>query len=313
VAVLWTLAGLGGLLALGIQRFQNDWASLAAAGFLLVMILLAVYLAQVRVYDEDDPGLRGAPITPFVSNFLYKRRVAEVLLDFCLVSMAYYVSYRLRYTGGADFGRWFAVFVQSLPATVGLQILALFVVGGYRGVWRYFGLMDGVTFAKGVALGTAASALTVWLVFDVRPFPREVFVIYAALMMLMLMGSRASFRLIGEFAHRRRHEGQRLIIYGSGDAAAGSAREVLEHGPTRFRLVGFIHDDPMLARTRIQGYPVLGDIASLESLIVNDAVDIVVVTALIDVDRLDSLRGLCEAHGVSLARLRWHLDDIVVA
>lgn len=312
VAVLWTLAGLGGLLALSIQRFQNDWASLAAAVFVLVMIILAVYLAHVRVYDDADPAvLRSGGATPVVFTFLYKRRVAEVLLDFCLVSLAYYLSYRLRFAG-VDFGVAFKIFVTSLPLVVGLQIVALFAFGGYRGVWRYFGLMDGVTFSKAVGTGTVASAALTWLWFDLRPFPKEVFMIYAALMMLALIGSRASFRLIGEFAHRRRHEGQRLIIYGSGDGAATAVRELLERHPNGYRMVGFIHDDPLMARTRMQGYPVLGGFASLVSLIENDAVDTVVITTpAIAVDQLEHLRALCTESGVSLARLHWRLDEIV--
>jgi UDP-GlcNAc:undecaprenyl-phosphate GlcNAc-1-phosphate transferase len=312
VAVLWTLAGLGGLLALSIQRFQNDWASLAAAVFVLVMIILAVYLAHVRVYDDADPAvLRSGGATPVVFTFLYKRRLAEVLLDFCLVSLAYYLSYRLRFTG-SDFGVAFKTFLASLPLVVGVQIVALFVFGGYRGVWRYFGLMDGVTFSKAVGVGTVASATAMWLWFGLRPFPKEVFMIYAALTMLALIASRASFRLIGEFARRRRHEGQRLIIYGSGDGAATAVRELLERHPNGYRMVGFIHDDPLMARTRMQGYPVLGGFASLVSLIENDAVDTVVITTpAIAVDQLEQLRALCTESGVSLARLHWRLDEIV--
>lgn len=314
VAVLWTLAGLGGLMALSIQRFQNDWASLAAAVFVLVMIILAVYLAHVRVYDDADPvALRSRGATPVVFTFLYKRRIAEVLLDFCLVSLAYYVSYRLRFTG-VEFGAAFQVFLASLPLVVGIQIVALFAFGGYRGVWRYFGLMDGVTFTKAVIAGTLTSVLVTWFWFSLRPFPKEVFMIYAALLMLALVGSRASFRLIGEFAHRRRHEGQRLIIYGSGDGAATAVRELLERHPNGYRMVGFIHDDPMMARTRMQGYPVLGGFASLVSLIEHDAVDTVVITTpAIDVAQLDHLRALCTDAGVSLARLHWRLDEIVTS
>ena len=38
-------------------------------------------------------------------------------------------------------------------------MIALFAVGIYRGVWRYFGLMDTVVIAKGVFLGTVAAVL----------------------------------------------------------------------------------------------------------------------------------------------------------
>jgi FlaA1/EpsC-like NDP-sugar epimerase len=141
-----------------------------------------------------------------------------------------------------------------------------------------------------------------------------VFVIHGALLLLLLVGSRASFRLISEFAQRRRHEGQRLVIYGTGDGAATAVRELVGRSPVRYRMLGFVDDDPQMARTRIQGYPVLGDFASLVSLIANGAVDAVVITApLIDVNRLEQLKDLCSEHQVSLARLHFTLDQLIVA
>ncbi len=45
-------------------------------------------------------------------------------------------------------------------------MIALFVFGAYRGAWRYFGLMDGVVFAK--AIGTGTLALIVAIVYLYR-------------------------------------------------------------------------------------------------------------------------------------------------
>jgi UDP-GlcNAc:undecaprenyl-phosphate/decaprenyl-phosphate GlcNAc-1-phosphate transferase len=314
VAVLWTLSALGGMLAISLSRFENDWPSLAAALFLLAMIIFAVYLARIRVYHDTDNALVSTGrITPFVAGLMYKRRVAEVVLDACLVTIAYYTAYRLRFEG-PEFGVFFRSFLQSLPLVVGVQMLTLVGVGAYRGVWQYFGLMDAVTFVKGVLLGTLTSVFLVVYTYRFQNYSRGVFVIYAALLLLLLGGSRASFRLISEFAHRRRHAGQRLIIYGAGDGAAIAVRELLGRTPDGYRMLGFIDDDPGMARSRMQGYPVLGDFASLTSLISNGAVDTVVITThLISVDRLDLLRGLCAEHGVSLARLHFRLDEIVVA
>jgi len=312
VAVLWTLAGLGGLLSLAIHKFANDWTSLVAAVFLLAMIIFAVYLSQVRVYqDADERLLESGRITPFVVSFVYRRRAAEVLLDLCLVSIGYYASYRLRFEG-PDFAMYFPRFLESLPLVLGTQMIALFAVGAYRGVWRYFGLMDGVTFAKGVFFGTLASVSLIVYLYRFENYSRGVFVIYAALVVLMLVGSRASFRLMSEFAHRRRQIGDRLVIYGAGDGAAATARELLSARQGGYRMLGFIDDDPDMARRRVQGYPVLGDFASLESLITNGAVDSVVITMpVIDVDRLKRLQTLCEEQQVSLLRLRVELDRLV--
>ena len=313
VTVLWALAALGGLLAISIARWQNDWPSLMAAIFVLGMIIFAVYLAHVRVYEDADALVEQGRITPFVTQFMYKRRVAEVLLDVCLVAIAYYSAYRLRFEG-AEFAPFFPSFSQSLPLVVGVQMVTLFAVGAYRGVWRLFGLMDAVTFAKGVFFGTLTSVFLIVYLYRFENYSRGVFVIYGALLLLLLGGSRASFRLISEFAHRRRQGGQRLIIYGSGDGAATAVRELLGRTGQGYRMLGFIVDDPNMSRVRMQGYPVLGNYDALVSLVSNSAVDIVVITAhLMDAERLESLQRLCTQHNVSLARLHFKLDELVAA
>jgi UDP-GlcNAc:undecaprenyl-phosphate GlcNAc-1-phosphate transferase len=311
VAVLWTLAALGGLLALAIRGLQNGWASAAAAVFVLAMIIFAVYLAHVRVYDDvEDPALKAGRATPFVVTFMYRRRVAEVLLDVCLAAIAYYTAWRLRFEG-PQYNAYFTRFLESLPLVVGIQTLSLYAVGGYRGVWRYFGLMDGVTFGKGVFIGTLSNMAVILFVYRFEQYSRGVFVIYAALMMLMLCGSRASFRLISEFVHRRKRGGQRVVIYGAGDLAASVVRDLMSREEGGYRLLGFIDDDPGMARARMQGYPVLGGFSSLISLIANGAVDAVVITRLIDVERLKQLEQLCTDHSVSLSRLHFRLDPLV--
>ena len=154
VALLWGLAATGGLLGFAIDRFGQDWTGVVAALFLMGVVIFAVYLSQVRIYeDPEDLPAQTAQVTPLVTNFLYKRRVAEIMLDVGLISIAYYAAYRLRFEEEM-FSTFFPSFLRSLPVVLGIQVLALFGVGGYRGVWRYFGLMDGVVFAKGVLFGT---------------------------------------------------------------------------------------------------------------------------------------------------------------
>ena len=66
---------------------------------------------------------------PLLSNVLYKQRVAEILLDVGLVSLAYYTAYRLRFEGEA-FPIFFPSFLTSLPLVLGVQLFTLFAVGG---------------------------------------------------------------------------------------------------------------------------------------------------------------------------------------
>jgi UDP-GlcNAc:undecaprenyl-phosphate/decaprenyl-phosphate GlcNAc-1-phosphate transferase len=314
VAVLWTLAGVGGALGVGVAKYGHKWSILlAAAAFLIGMVLFAAYLTGIRVYDDHDVRARPGTLTPIVVEFMHKRRVAEVLLDFCLVVMCYYTAYRLRFEDPVEYLRNFAIFTQSLPVIVASQMVAFFVVGVYRGVWRHFGMMDTLVVARGVFFGTATALVVILGVYRFQAYSRTVFAIYAMLLLVAITLSRASFRLVAEFMRRQRVSGQRVVIYGAGDAAGLVMREVLAGGPD-VRIVGFIDDDSRKAGSRVNGYAVLGGYSALTVLLKAASVDAVVVSARrMPPERLHNLEVLCSEHNVPLSRLRVDLEPLVTS
>ena len=308
VFLLWTLAGAGGAIGLTLRAASDGLSVLVGLIFLVAMSLFAVYLARVRVYDESE--VTRDRLTPLVADFMYKRRVAEVMLDFCLISIAYYGAYRLRFEGG-EYLRNFENFYTSLPIVLGSQLVAFFVVGVYRGVWHYFGLLDGVVIAKGVVVGTAAAQLAILYIYSYASYSRTVFLIYAVLVLMLAIVSRASFRLIGEFMQRQRSSGRRAVIYGAAENAQIALRELNSRDATAFRILGIIDDDPKIARMRVQGYSVLGDYSALKLLISTGSIDAVILTRyLLDVTRLAELKELCEAHDVAMLRLHIGLEEV---
>ena len=309
VAVLWVLAALGAGIGWSLRSGDAGWLGLPAVLFVLAMILFAVYLAQVHVYKEEDGRIREGRVTPFVVEFMYKRRVAEVVLDVCLVALAYYAAYFLRFEG-SQYNSNLQYFLESLPIVVAVQIAALYSVGAYRIVWRHFGLMDGVVLGKAVLLATLLVIGTIVYINRFENYSRAVFVNYGAFLLLLLTASRASFRLISEFAHRRQR-GRRLIVYGAGEQSSMVVRALLD-GRVTYQMLGFVDDDRRKHGTRVQGYPVMGGFESLVSLIQGDAVDSVLVSPQVfNAERLSELERLCAHHGVSLSRLRFGLEDVV--
>ena len=125
-------------------------------------------------------------MTPLVVNLVYKRRVAEVLLDACLIPDRLLRSVSAAVRGPAALPPNFQYFLQSLPVVVASQIGALFALGAYRGIWQYFSLIDGVTFAKAVFVGTVLSELIVLYLYRFESYSRTVFIIYAVLIFVLL-------------------------------------------------------------------------------------------------------------------------------
>ena len=312
VALLWFLAAVGGSLGVAIDYFKQSYSAMAAAlAFLISMMLFAAYLGGIRVYDDTDSRVKQGAFTPIVVEFMYKRRVAEVFLDFCLAALCYYTAYRLRFEDPEEFMKNFGTFRVSLPVILASQMMAFFVVGVYRGVWRHFGMMDSLVVARGVLFGTIGAQVFILYVYHYFAYSRTVFAIYGVLLLMAATLARASFRIVGEFAQRQRQSGRRAVIYGAGDAGGLVIREVLSRDGD-IRILGFIDDDPRKAGIRVMGYPVLGGYSALGVLVKASSVDAVVVSARsMSPERLNNLEVLCSGCGVQLSRLRVGLESIV--
>ena len=315
VTLLWALAAVGGALGVAVDHFAYSWSALAAGViFLLGMILFAAYLGGIRTYDEADTRAAQGAITPLIVEFMYKRRVAEVLLDFCLVTICYYAAYRMRFEDPEEFMRNFVYFLRSLPVVVACQMIAFFAVGIYRGVWRHFGMVDTLNVAKGVFFGTVSAQIVILYVYLFFSYSRTVFAIYGMLILTAVTVSRASFRLVGDFMRRQRRSGRRVVIYGAGDGGTLVLRELLAQDADNVRIVGFIDDDRRKAGIRVQGYPVLGGFAALTVLLESHSIDSVVVSARsMAPERLNNLEVLCTSSQVALSRLQVALQPIVEA
>ena len=299
VTLLWVLAAMSGLVAVVADR-NEQVSGLLAAMFTIAMALCAVYLARVRVHEQTSAAGLPSTATPLGVQFAYRRRVAEVLLDVVLVALAYYGAHRLLLTT-EEWAEYFQRFYRSLPIMLGTQMVALFAAGAYRGMWRYFSLSDGLTFAKGVFLG-ALTAQVAMLYFQGTESPQPpLLIVYGMLLLLLLVGSRASFRLMSEFIQRQRHTGRRLLIYGAGDAGAAAVRHLLADPRSVYRVIGFIDDDIGKRSMWVHGYRVIGGYDHLAGMVMAGEVDAIAVTG--EGPSAESLAWLCTSHGVSLYRL----------
>jgi len=311
VMTLWLMAAASGGVSLLWRRLDGGWSIIIPLGFVLAMIIFLVYLAGVRVYENPDPAELRGTTTRLVANFMHKRRVAEVLLDLCLIPLAYFTAYRLRFEGDLLAANY-PMFLQSLPIMLTSQLLAIFVVGGYRGAWHQFGLMDAVVFVKGVFFGTAAALLGILYVYRFEAYSRSVFVIDAALLVLLLISTRGSFRLIGEFIDRQRPTERRSVIYGTDKNGLAAIRHALGSNP--MKIVGFVDDNAMNRHMRVNGYRVLGGYEALGRLIASRAIECVVINAPPPtIERLRELEVACSAAGIELLALKVDLKRLLPA
>ena len=180
VAMLWALAAAGAVIGIMLDAGQSDLAAVRRGRIRLRHGRCSPSIsAGIRVYDDGELAANQRPLTPLVVDIMYKRRVAEVLLDFCLITASYYMAYRLRFEDPEEFLMNFTNFSQSLPVIVASQLVAFFIVGVYRGVWRYFSITDTIVMARGVFVGVVTSSWLILYLYRFTSYSRAVFVIDA--------------------------------------------------------------------------------------------------------------------------------------
>ncbi len=247
VWVLYSFSVLGGIVAILMQHFPAQ--SLPLLGFfVLVLILSGIYLGHVKVQIAEPNRLPPA-WTPLVSELLYKRRAAEVLLDTILIVLCFYGAYLLRFEGFIDEETRKAIFV-ALPIVVASCLVAFFLAGIYRGQWKLISVSDLPSYCLGVVGGALFSLAVVTLVtrFDVG-HSRSAYIIFALLVFIALLGSRLSFRLLDALLRNgsQRGNGDRtpVLIYGAGKAGKLLHEEIVSNPlMSGYAAVGFVDDDP---------------------------------------------------------------------
>lgn len=311
VGLLWVLSAVSGAIGVVAGRSSGELPLVMMALFTIGMALFAVYLGRVQIHEGVESGRLPSSITPLGIELGYRRRLTEVVLDLLLVLAAYNGAFRLRYDVAADYAEHFDDFLRTFPIVLGTQMVMLFAVGAYRGMWRYFSLSDSVTFGSGVFLGVVTSQAVLLFFRPAGESSPALALIYGMLLFLLLVGSRASFRLISEFVQRQRHSGRRLVIYGADDAGSIAVRHLLHDAGSAYRIVGFIDDDFRLRHLRVHGYKVIGGYDHLVGLIMGGQIDAVALTG--DPPAAAGLPWLCAKHGVSLHKLTVDWREVPVS
>jgi UDP-GlcNAc:undecaprenyl-phosphate GlcNAc-1-phosphate transferase len=312
VWMLYGFAALSGLLAMLVREMNLDVSLAVIIGFTILLTLLGVYLAGVKVYDEEEvKAARDKPLFAFLIDLSYKRRVFEVLLDLLLRVLAYYGAYVLRFGSIEESGTWM-IFLRTLPVLLFVKMAAFLVAGVYRGIWRYTSIDDLVVFVKGVVLGSIASVLVILFAFRFESVSRAVFALDALLMLMLLAGSRMAFRLFRQILPTQTSRaGCRVLIYGAGDAGELLLRELLNNRELDYAPIGFVDDDPNKKGKVIHGLRVFGGNGMLRSVCREQQIqEVLISSSRFPEERIAEIMSECEAEQIALKRMRIRIENI---
>ncbi len=311
VLFLYGVGAISGLSAVFVNRSDTLTSPVVIVPVILSVLLMGIYLAQIRVYPEKEFSLlRDRIYTPILMELTYKKQLLMVVLDFCLISFAYYLSYRLRFDDRA-FGIYFKVFLQSLPAVIVCKFAAFFAIGVYRGIWRYMSTDDVFLYLKASLFGSVLAVVAVTYIYRFKDFSKGIFFIDWLLITGFLLASRGSFRFFVEITQRKTLRGERVFIYGAGRGGEILLREILHNKRRQIKPVGFVDDDKLKTGKKLMGYPVLGTCQDLEALIKKYRINGILVSFHeISTSNYDSLKEFGRVNNIFLRRFSIHLEEI---
>lgn len=316
VLVLYFIALLSGLLAATLESIQY-WFSLVLVPLLVISLaLLAGYLGGLKVISSTSTSGKSSAITRIILDLTIKWRLLEILLDFFLIGIAYYLAILAYYRFSIN-ANHLNLYLSSLPFAIGLSLLIFYLFGIYRGLWRYLDAWDLGRFALASVCGSLALGLLIYLVnrnFQTdwsAAFPTGVLVLFWVFLLFGLAASRASYRLLDQIKQKNmvRNEA-RVLIIGSGDSAEMALRWLQMDPLMRLYPVGIVDDDPFKQGRQMHGIQVVGGVSQLSYLLkLYDIQGVILSSPDIPDEVMKHIHTDCEKQACWIRRFRLELED----
>ena len=185
------------------------------------------------------------------------RSLAVFGFDLGAVVLAWYLAFLIRFN--ADLPVEYQSLVSlGLLLLLPVEALIFRASGLYRGIWIFASLPDLLRILRAAAFSAIAIAVGTLLLAPEPQLPRMVWLTYPLILLLIMGGGRAAYRVFKE--HREfgalRGVGKPVIVIGAGRDAANLVEE-LARSP-EWNVVGMLDDDASKRHREIFGVRVLG-------------------------------------------------------
>ena len=198
------------------------------------------------------------------------RRLGQVGIDACLLALAYYLAYVLRFDSGIPH-RYELLLSDTIVVTVAMKLAIFALFGLYSKLWRFVDQKDFETILKAVVV-SSVGVIVFLFVFSIGKHdpPRGVLALDFLLSLAFVSGARFAVRWIVERPTRGsilERASTEMLIVGAGNGGQQVAFELRRNPGLRSAPVGFVDDDPRKQGMRIAGIKVLGATANLPRIL----------------------------------------------
>jgi FlaA1/EpsC-like NDP-sugar epimerase len=208
------------------------------------------------------------------------RRIGQVVVDGCLVALAYYLAYVLRFDEGIP-NRYDELLFETIAFVVVLKLALFAAFGLYSKLWRFVDQADFESIVKAVAVSSFALIGLSFLFSpgNVDP-PRGVIALDFLLTLALVAGARFAVRALVERQLRRplvQRASSEVLIVGAGNGGQQVAMELRRNPELSTAVIGFVDDDPRKQGMVVGGYRVQGRTEDLPRILDDTKPDEVII------------------------------------
>ena len=238
------------------------------------------------------------------------RTTAVFIHDLIMVVFAWELAWFARFNFSMPPSAYWEANLKALPFVITIQCLINWRFGLYKGLWRFASLPDLWNIFRAAGLGVIAIMLISFVTTRLDNIPRSILIFYPVFLMFFLSGSRLGYRFWKDHTLSLKSISgtERVLVIGAGRAGETVIRDL--HRDTHYVAVGFVDDNPLLHKRRIQGLPVLGGLKSLTEIVQDYAVSsLLIAIPSASKDQIKEIVSLCEQTGKPFQILPRFTDD----
>jgi FlaA1/EpsC-like NDP-sugar epimerase len=208
------------------------------------------------------------------------RRTGQVVVDGCLIGLAYYLAYVLRFDSGIP-ARYEELLGDTFALVVAMKLVIFAVFGLYSKLWRFIDQKDFESVVKAVVVASFVVIAALFLLsFGSTDPPRGVVALDFLLTLAFVSGSRFLVRALMERPTRGpllERAAREVLIVGAGNGGQQVAFELRRNPELSSAPIGFVDDDPRKQGMRVAGHKVLGTTAELSRILDQTKPDEVII------------------------------------
>lgn len=228
---------------------------------------LGIYFVELRV------NLKISEKKGFIMSYT-KRVSLLMLLDSIIVLTAIYIGYYILQTSMSKY-TLLTLIISSIALLASHHLFA-FIYKLYQKAWEYASVGEMMAIIRAVTYSIITTGIVQLIVTKGGVYTRVLLVTWM-LHVILIGGSRFSWRMYRDYYMKTKNEKKRALIIGAGSAGSMLVRQLMKSHDTDLEAIGFIDDDHKKQKLQIYGVTVLGGTKDIPHLVEKHGIENIII------------------------------------